>query len=137
MNEQSASTSSVDLTKELPDKNKPEVRYCKNKKNDFENKVFDWITSADTKMPELDEKDEIDHALASMALKIRRDLNVRDRSQILFELQKYVHEFISIRIDQQQRQQQQQQHHQQQGGLMYAQEHNQAPESFMGMLQNI
>ena len=40
--------------------------------------------------------DKVDHAMASMAMMIRRDLTVRERGTLLFELQKYVHDFISL-----------------------------------------
>ena len=130
------STSSSTI-RELVDSAKPDARYCKNKKADFENKVFEWMTADTKQSPET--LDEVDHALGSLGMMIRRDLNVRDRARILFELQRYVFEFISMRVDQEQHRPQQQQSLPQpvavqQNPLMFAQDQNQ-PESYMSMLQ--
>ena len=69
-----------------------------------------------------------------------RDLTVRERGTLLFELQKYVHDFISLHLDRQQYQQNAMpQQPQQNQPLMFAQEQNQhqQPESFMGMLHHM
>ena len=91
---------------ELADKPKPETKYCKNRKSEFENRIVQWLeTESKTDQAEVQKLDEVDHAMASMALQIRRDLTVRERSTLLFELQKYVHDFINLRLDRQQFQQ--------------------------------
>ena len=76
--------------------------------------------------------------MASIALQICRDLTVRERSTLLFELQKYVHDFINLRLDRQQFQQNVMVPQQQQP-LMFAQDQNQhqQPETFMGMLHQM
>ena len=69
--------------RELLDAPKPEVKYCRNKKGDFENKIFDWIMAeaSTTKSPEPEKVlDDIDRGLGSITVMIRRDLNVRDRT---------------------------------------------------------
>ena len=126
---------------ELADKPKPETKYCKNRKSEFENRIVQWLeTESKTDQAEVQKLDEVNHAMASMALQIRRDLTVRERSTLLFELQKYVHDFINLRLDRQQFQQnaivQQQQQNQ---PLMFAQDQNQhqQPETFMGMLHQM
>ena len=126
---------------ELADKPKPETKYCKNRKSEFENRIVQWLeTESKTDLAEVQKLDEVDHAMASMALQIRRDLTVRERSTLLFELQKYVHDFINLRLDRQQFQQNaivpQQQQNQ---PLMFAQDQNQhqQPETFMGMLHQM
>ena len=43
--------------------------------------------------PEPPKLDEVDHAMDSMALKICHDLTVREQGTLLFELQKYIHDF--------------------------------------------
>ena len=132
-----ASTSSV---RELADKPRPETKYCKNKKNEFENRIFHWLENETKNQPEPEKLDEVDHAMANMAMMIRRDLTVRERGTLLFELQKYVHDFISLHLDRQQYQQNvMPQQPQQNQHLMFAQEQNQhqQPESFMGMLHSM
>ena len=126
---------------ELADKPKPETKYCKNRKSEFENRIVQWLeTESKTDQAEVQKLDEVDHAMASMALQIRRDLTVRERSTLLFELQKYVHDFINLRLHRQQFQQNaivpQQQQNQ---PLMFAQDQNQhqQPETFMGMLHQM
>ena len=126
---------------ELADKPKPETKYCKNRKSEFENHIVQWLeTESKTDQAEVQKLNEVDHAMASMALQIRRDLTVRERSILLFELQKYVHDFINLRLDRQQFQQNaivpQQQQNQ---PLMFAQDQNQhqQPETFMGMLHQM
>ena len=126
---------------ELADKPKPQTKYCKNRKSEFENRIVQWLeTESKTDQAEVQKLDEVDHAMASMALQIRRDLTVRERSTLLFELQKYVHDFINLRLDRQQFQQNaivpQQQQNQ---PLMFAQDQNQhqQPETFMGMLHQM
>ena len=126
---------------ELADKPKPETKYCKNRKSEFENRIVQWLeTKSKTDQAEVQKLDEVDHAMASMALQIHRDLTVRERSTLLFELQKYVHDFINLRLDRQQFQQNaivpQQQQNQ---PLMFAQDQNQhqQPETFMGMLHQM
>ena len=126
---------------ELADKPKPQTKYCKNRKSEFENHIVQWLeTESKTDQAEVQKLDEVDHAMASMALQIRRDLTVRERSTLLFELQKYVHDFINLRLDRQQFQQNaivpQQQQNQ---PLMFAQDQNQhqQPETFMGMLHQM
>ena len=76
--------------------------------------------------------------MASIALQIRRDLTVRERSTLLFELQKYVHDFINLHLDRQQFQQNAMVPQEQQP-LMFAQDQNQHQqlESFMGMLHQM
>ena len=126
---------------ELADKPKTETKYCKNRKSEFENRIVQWLeTESKTDQAEVQKLDEVDHAMASMALQIRRDLTVRERSTLLFELQKYVHDFINLHLDRQQFQQNaivpQQQQNQ---PLMFAQDQNQhqQPETFMGMLHQM
>ena len=126
---------------ELADKPKPETKYCKNRKSEFENCIVQWLeTESKTDQAEVQKLDEVDHAMASIALQIRRDLTVRERSTLLFELQKYVHDFINLRLDRQQFQQNaivpQQQQNQ---PLMFAQDQNQhqQPKTFMGMLHQM
>ena len=126
---------------ELADKPKPETKYCKNRKSEFENRIVQWLeTESKTDQAEVQKLDEVDHAMVSMALQIHRDLTVRERSTLLFELQKYVHDFINLRLDRQQFQQNaivpQQQQNQ---PLMFAQDQNQhqQPETFMGMLHQM
>ena len=95
-----ASTSSSSR-RELLDVAKPDIKYCKNKKADFENKIFDWISADTGRGPETEKDlDEVNHGLGSIAVMIRHDLNVQDRARLLFELQKYVFDFISMRVDQ-------------------------------------
>ena len=126
---------------ELADKPKPETKYCKNRKSKFENCIVQWLeTESKTDQAEVQKLNEVDHAMASMALQIHRDLTVRERSTLLFELQKYVHDFINLCLDKQQFQQnamvpQQQQNH----PLMFAQDQNQhqQPKTFMGMLHQM
>ena len=126
---------------ELADKPKPETKYCKNRKSEFENRIVQWLeTESKTDQAEVQKLDEVDHAMASMALQIHRDLTVRERSTLLFELQKYVHDFINLHLDRQQFQKyaivpQQQQNQ----PLMFAQDQNQhqQPETFMGMLHQM
>ena len=55
--------------------------------------------------PEPQKLDEVDHTMASMALMICHDLTAREQGTLLFELQKYVHNFISLCVDKQQYQQ--------------------------------
>ena len=134
-----ASSSSVC---ELADKPKPDTKYCKNKKSEFENRIVQWLEneSKTTDQTEAQKLDEVDHAMASMALQICRDLTVRERSTLLFELQKYVHDFINLRLDRQQYQQNVMVPQQQQNQpLMFAQDQNQhqQPETFMGMLHQM
>ena len=95
-----ASTSSSS-GRELLDVAKPDIKYCKNKKADFENKIFDWITTDTGRGPET-EKDlnEVNHGLGSIAVMIRHDLNVCNRARLLFDLQKYVFDFIRMKVDQ-------------------------------------
>ena len=126
---------------ELADKPKPETKYCKNRKSEFENRIVQWLeTESKTDQAEVQKLNEVDHAMASMALQICRDLTVRERSTLLFELQKYVHDFINLRLDRQQFQQNaivpQQQQNQ---PLMFAQDQNQhqQPKTFMGMLHQM
>ena len=126
---------------ELADKPKPETKYCKNRKSEFENHIVQWLeTESKTDQAEVQKLNEVDHAMVSMALQIRRDLTVRERSTLLFELQKYVHDFINLRLDRQQFQQNvivpQQQQNQ---PLMFAQDQNQhqQPETFIGMLHQM
>ena len=126
---------------ELADKPKPETKYCKNRKSKFENRIVQWLkTESKTDQAEVQKLDEVDHAMVSMALQICRDLTVRERSTLLFELQKYVHDFINLRLDRQQFQQNaivpQQQQNQ---PLMFAQDQNQhqQPKTFMGMLHQM
>ena len=124
--------------RELADKPKPETKYCKNRKSEFENRIVQWLeTESKPDQAEVQKLDEVDHAKASMALQICRDLTVRERSTLLFELQKYVHDFINLRLDRQQFQQNAMVPQQQQNQpLMFAQDQNQhqQPETFMGML---
>ena len=126
---------------ELADKPKPETKYCKNRKSEFENCIVQWLeTESKTDQAEVQKLDEVDHAMVSMALQICRDLTVRERSTLLLELQKYVHDFINLRLHRQQFQQNaivpQQQQNQ---PLMFAQDQNQhqQPETFMGMLHQM
>ena len=126
---------------ELADKPKQETKYCKNGKSEFENRIVQWLeTESKTDQAEVQKLDEVDHAMVSMALQIRRDLTVRERSTLLFELQKYVHDFINLCLDRQQIQQNaivpQQQQNQ---PLMFAQDQNQhqQPKTFMGMLHQM
>ena len=133
--------------RELLDVAKPDMKYCRNKNADFENKIFDWI-SADTERGSETKKDsdEVDSGLGSIAVMIRRDLNVWDRARLLFELQKYVFDFISMRVDQnipgqaQAQSQPQTQSQLQQmvtvpsNPLMFAQDQH-PPESYISMLQ--
>ena len=124
---------------ELADKPKPETKYCKNKKSEFENLIVQWLENeSKSDQAEVQKLDEVDHAMASIALQICRDLTVRERSTLLFELQKYVHDFINLRLDGQQFQQNVMVPQQQQP-LMFAQDQNQhqQPESFMGMLHQM
>ena len=117
--------------------------YCRNKKGDFENKIFDWIMAeaSTTKSAEPEKVlDDVDHGLGSIAVMIRRDLNVRDRTRLLFELQWYAFDFISLRVDattapQRPVQQLQQPVPVPQNPLMFTQEQSQQPESFISMLQ--
>ena len=91
---------------ELADKPKPDIKYCKNKKSKFENRIVQWLENeSKTDQAEVQKLDEVDHAMASIALQICRDLTVRERSTLLFELQKYVHDFMHLRLDRQQFQQ--------------------------------
>ena len=126
---------------ELADKPKPETKYCKNRKSEFENCIVQWLeTESKTDQAEMQKLDEVDHAMASMALQIRRDLTVRERSTLLFELQKYVHDFINLCLDRQQFQQNAMVPQQQQNQpLMFAQDQNQhqQPKTFMGMLHQM
>ena len=126
---------------ELADKPKPETKYCKNRKSKFENRIVQWLeTESKTDQVEVQKLDEVDHAMASMALQICRDLTVRERSTLLFELQKYVHDFINLHLDRQQFQQNAMVPQQQQNQpLMFAQDQNQhqQPETFMGMLHQM
>ena len=126
---------------ELADKPKPETKYCKNRKSEFENRIVQWLeTESKTDQAEVQKLDEVDHAMASMALQIHRDLTVRERSTLLFELQKYVHDFINLCLDRQQFQQNAMVPQQQQNQpLMFAQDQNQhqQPETFMGMLHQM
>ena len=126
---------------ELADKPKPETKYCKNRKSEFENRIVQWLeTESKTDQAEVQKLDEVDHAMASMALQIRRDLTVRERSTLLFELQKYVHDFINLHLDRQQFQQNAMVPQQQQNQpLMFAEDQNQhqQPETFMGMLHQM
>ena len=80
-----ASSSSVH---ELADKPKPDTRYCKNKKSESENRIVQWLEneSKTTDQAEPQKLDEVDHAMASMALQTHRDLTVRERCTLLFEL---------------------------------------------------
>ena len=140
-------STSLSSGRELLDVAKPDIKYFKNKKADFENKIFDWIT-ADTGRGCETEKDldEVDHSLGSIAVMIRRDLNVGDQARLLFELQKYVFGFISMRVDQnipgqaQEQSQPQTQPQLQQtvtapsNLLMFAQDQC-PPESYMSVLQ--
>ena len=126
---------------ELADKPKPETKYCKNRKSEFENHNVQWLeTKSKTDQAEVQKLDEVHHAMASMALQIHRDLTVRERSTLLFELQKYVHDFINLHLDRQQFQQNaivpQQQQNQ---PLLFAQDQNQhqQPKTFMGMLHQM
>ena len=140
-----ASTSSLSR-RELLDVAKPDIKYCKNKKADFENKIFDWISADTGRGPETEKDlDEVDHGLGSISVMIRRDLNVWDLA-LLFELQKYVFDFISMRVDQnipgqaQAQSQPQTQSQLQQmvavpsNPLMFAQDQC-PPESYISMLQ--
>ena len=52
--------------------------------------------------PEPQKLDEVDHTMDSMALMICHDLTVREQGTLLFELQKYVHDFIGLCVDRQQ-----------------------------------
>ena len=126
---------------ELADKPKPETKYCKNRKSKFENRIVQWLeTESKTDQAEVQKLDEVDHAMVSMALQICRDLTVRERSTLLFESQKYVHDFINLRLDRQQFQQNAMVPQQQQNQpLMFAQDQNQhqQPETFMGMLHQM
>ena len=126
---------------ELADKPKPETKYCKNRKSEFKNRIVQWLeTESKTDQAEVQKLDEVDHAMVSMALQICRDLTVRERSTLLFELQKYVHDFINLRLDRQQFQQNVMVPQQQQNQpLMFAQDQNQhqQPETFMGMLHQM
>ena len=72
----SSSSSSVP---ELADTPKPEMNYCRNKKNDFENRIVQWMEN-ESKMHEtqLQKLDEINHSMANMALMICHDLTVQD-----------------------------------------------------------
>ena len=123
---------------ELTDKPKPETKYCKNKKSEFETRIVQWLENGSkTDQAEVQKLDEVNHAMVSMALQIYRDLTVRERSTLLFELQKYVHDFINLHLDRQQFQQNAMVPQQQQNQpLMFAQDQNQhqQPETFMGML---
>ena len=113
---------------ELPDKPKLDTKYCKNKKREFENHIVQWLEneSKATDQAEAQKLDEVNHAIVSMALQIRRDLTVRERSTLLFELQKYVHDFINLCLDRQQYQQNAMVPQQQQNQpLMFAQDQNQ------------
>ena len=96
-----ASSSAV---RELPDKPKPDTKYFKNKKRKFENHIVQWLEneSKATDQAEAQKLDEVNHAMVSVALQIRRDLTVKERSTLLFELQKYVHDFINLCLDRQQ-----------------------------------
>ena len=127
--------------RELADKPKPETKYCKNRKSEFENRIVQWLeTESKTDQVEVQKLDEVDHTMASMALQIRRDLTVRETSTLLFELQKYVHDFINLHLDRQQFQQNLMVPQQQQNQpLMFAQDQNQhqQPETFMGMLHQM
>ena len=127
--------------RELADKPKPETKYCKNRKSEFENHIVQWLeTESKTDQAEVQKLDEVNHAMASMALQICRDLTVRERSTLLFELQKYVHDFINLHLDRQQFQQNAMVPQQQQNQpLMFAQDQNQhqQPETFMGMLHQM
>ena len=127
--------------RELADKPEPETKYCKKRKSKFENRIVQWLeTESKTDQAEVQKLDEVDHAMASMALQIRRDLTVRERSTLLFELQKYVHDFINLCLDRQQFQQNAMVPQQQQNQpLMFAQDQNQhqQPETFMGMLHQM
>ena len=123
--------------RELADRPKPETKYCKNSRRKFENHIVQWL---ETDQAEVQKLDEVDHAMVSIALQIRRDLTVRERSTLLFELQKYVHDFINLRLDRQQFQQNAMVPQQQQNQpLMFAQDQNQhqQPETFMGMLHQM
>ena len=126
---------------ELADKPKPETKYCKNRKSKFENHIVQWLeTESKTDQAEIQKLNEVDHAMASMVLQIRRDLTVREGSTLLFELQKYVHDFINLRLDRQQFQQNAMVPQQQQNQpLMFAQDQkqHQQPETFMGMLHQM
>ena len=125
----------------LADKPKLETKYCKNRKSEFENRIVQWLeTESKTDQAEVQKLDEVNHAMASMALQIRRDLTVRERSTVLFELQKYVHDFINLCLDRQQFQQNAMVPQQQQNQpLIFAQDQNQhqQPETFMGMLHQM
>ena len=127
--------------RELADKPKPETKYCKNRKSEFENRIVQWLeTESKTDQAEVQKLDEVDHAMVSMALQIHRDLTVRERSTLLFELQKYVHDFINLCLDRQQFQQNAMVPQQQQNQpLMFAQDQNQhqQPKTFMGMLHQM
>ena len=88
--------------RELLDAPKPDIKYCKNKKGDFENKIFDWITAetSTSKSPEPEKAlDNVDNGLGSISIMIRHNLNVQDRASLLFELQRYSFDFISMRVD--------------------------------------
>ena len=126
---------------ELADKPKPETKYCKNRKSEFENRIVQWLeTESKTDQAEVQKLEEVDHAMVSMALQIRRDLTVRERRTLLFELQKYVHDFINLHLDRQQFQQNAiVPQHQKNQPLMFAQDQNQhqQPETFMGMLHQM
>ena len=126
---------------ELADKPKPDIKYCKNKKSEFENCIVQWLENeSNTDQAEVQKLDEVDHAMANIALQIRRYLTVRERSTLLFELEKYVHDFINLRLDRQQFQQNAMVLQQQQNQpLMVAQDQNkhQQPETFMGMLHQM
>ena len=125
--------------RELANKPKPDTKCCKNKKSEFENRIVKWLESeSKSDQAEIQKLDEVDHAMESIALQIHRDLTVRERSTLLFELQKYVHDFINLRLDRQQFQQNAMVPQQQQP-LMFAQDQNQhqQPETFMGMLHQM
>ena len=129
--------------RELLDVAKLDIKHCKNKKADFENKIFDWITADTGRGPETEKDlDEVDHGLGSIAVMIRCDLNVHDQARLLFELYKYVFDFISMRVDQnipgqaegQSQPQLQQMVTVPSNPLMFAQDQC-PPESYMSMLQ--
>ena len=127
---------------ELADKPKPDIRYCKNKESEFENRILQWLEneSETTDQAEPQKLDEVNHAMASMALQICRDPTVRERSTLLFELQKYMHDFINLCLDREQYQQNAMVPQQQQNQpLMFAQDQNQLQqqETFMGMLHQM
>ena len=56
---------------------KPETKYCRNKKNDFESRIVQWMENMlKISKPEPQKLDKVDHTMASMALMICHDLRV-------------------------------------------------------------